>query len=465
MRFPCRRLSWAGLRAFPAVSSTSRDFGPRSASTLPSMRRLLLLAAWLCASCTAHPQDNDLSSCLDALRRELPEHPQVRAESFDAYTRGAKDLRATIEAATAAQPEFVLPIWDYVARRVDARRVDEGRDLLRSQAQALERVQSEHGVDAASVVAVFGVETDYGRARGRYPVVDATLSRACLDLSNAERKRHFFASLWLLQEGWVAPDDFSGSWAGAFGLTQFMPGTLVRLMDDGAARVDIVHSVPDALATTARYLKSLGWVEGLPWGVEVRAPVDVASAWGTTESGHACLSPGNATGKCKTVQQWAGEGVLPVNGADGPQVLPANTRAALLMPAGPEGPLWLVTANYRSIWRYNRADAYALAIGLLSDALRGAAPPRRPWPTDDLGVSRAELREMQVLLAARGHCDVLPDGAEGPRTTAAIREEEQRHAMPETGRAGQRILSALRADAKADQANASCAPGANPPAR
>ena len=419
---------------------------------------MIFVVAWFCASCVVRAQEGDLHGCVGALRRELPRYPQLRADSFDTYTRGAKDLRATIEAATAAQPEFVLPVWDYLARRVDARRIEEGRDLLQSQAGALQDIDRRYGVDSASVVAVFGVETDYGRVRGKYPVLDATLSRACLDLSSNERKRHFFAALWLLQQGWVAPDDFLGSWAGAFGLTQFMPGTLLNLMGDGATTVDIVHSVPDALATTARYLKSLGWVDGLPWGKQVHASRDIALAWGVSESSLFCLNAGTDMDRCRTVQQWEAAGVLPVDrlSAASGGTLPADARAALLMPAGPDGPLWLVTTNYRAVWRYNRADAYALAIGLLSDALRGAPPRSLPWPTDDLGVSRAELREMQVLLAARGHCEVQPDGAEGPRTAAAIRQEEERHRMPGTGHAGQHILRALRADARSGQAEVPC---------
>ncbi|HET8747753.1 MAG TPA: peptidoglycan-binding protein, partial [Ramlibacter sp.] len=121
-----------------------------------------------------------------------------------------------------------------------------------------------------------------------------------------------------------------------------------------------------------------------------------------------------------------------------------STSAALLMPAGPQGPAWLVTPNYQAIWRYNRADTYALAIGLLSDALRGLPPPQAAWPTDDPGLSRAEFRELQQLLLDRGHCEVRVDGSEGPRTGAAIRAEEARLGRPETGRAGSQLLAALR---------------------
>jgi glucose-6-phosphate 1-epimerase len=230
---------------------------------------------------------------------------------------------------------------------------------------------------------------------------------------------------------------------------------------DGSGVPDILHSVPDALATTASYLRGLGWAEGLPWGIEVKVPEDVALEWNALEREHACLQSAKPGGKCRSLAQWRSAGVVRI---DGRPLLRANakaqrlhpgTPAALLMPAGPLGPAWLVTPNYQAIWRYNRADAYGLAIGLLSNALRGDPPQRAAWPTDDLGLSRAEFRELQSLLARRGHCDVSVDGADGPRTGAAIRAEERRLGWAETGRGGTRILDALRPDANAADA---CAP-------
>src|SRR5207248_7652169 len=164
------------------------------------------------------------------------------------------------------------------------------RELMQRQAGPLEAIAHRHGVDASTTVAVFGVETDYGRVSGGVPVVDATLSRACLNLKSSERKQHFFAALWLLQEGVVKRDEFKGSWAGAFGMTQFMPGTFARFMSDGdgTASADILHSVPDALATTARYLRGLGWVDSQPWGVEVKAPAPLGEL-NALEGDHACL--------------------------------------------------------------------------------------------------------------------------------------------------------------------------------
>jgi len=230
-----------------------------------------------------------------------------------------------------------------------------------------------------------------------------------------------------------------------------MPGTFVQTMRDrpGAPAADIIHSVSDALATTARYLKGLGWSAGLPWGVEVKVPAPL-SGWHAPESGHGCLLEARPAAKCRSIAAWSAAGVTLVDGTPlqdphspfgRPQL---SALAALLLPAGPSGPAWLVTRNYQTIWRYNHADAYALAIGLLSDRLRGGPHQRVAWPTDDPGLSRAELVELQGLLRERGHCAVNVDGAEGPRTRAAIRDEEQRLGLPVRGRAGTRVLTLLR---------------------
>ena len=413
---------------------------------------IAITAVLTLAGTPAHAQDTSaFEACIEALRRELPRHPEVRAETFATHTRDVQDLRPVIRAASDNQPEFKLPIWDYIARLVDAQRIADGKEVLAAQSKALQAITLRRGVDGATVVAVFGVETDYGKVEGRHRVIDATLSRACLDLTSKERKRHFFAALWLLQEGLVQRDAFRGSWAGAFGLTQFMPGTFVTYMEaeDGSGTADIIGSAPDALATTANFVAGSGWVTGLRWGIEVTRPKDAVREWVAAEREHACLATNPADkeggGKCRTVDQWRALGitVTPGQTVEAPG-LPGATRAALLAPGGDDGPAWLVTRNYQAIWQYNRADAYALAIGLLSDALRGDPPMRTAWATDDLGLSRAELRALQTEFIQRGHTEVVADGFDGPRTREAIRAEERLLGWPETGRAGARIARALK---------------------
>lgn len=403
----------------------------------------LSAACTVCTVCIAQPAA-PLADCIAAFRKELPQHPKVSAATFDERTKDMQDLRPAIEKSTSTQPEFKLAIWDYLAKLADAGRAADGRRILQTHAEALAAIQRRLAVDPATVVAVFGVETDYGNVRGRYPVIDATLSRACLQPANAERKGHFFDALWLVQEGLVQPELFMGSWAGAFGLTQFMPGTFVRYLDDadGSGKADIIGSVPDALGTTANFLRGLGWVAELPWGVEVSVSPQ-AAALAAGEQDHACLATSDASPRCKASDQWATLGVRRVDG----KPLPSLPRAALLAPAGAAGPAWLITPNYQAIWRYNRADSYALAIGLLSDALRGQAPQQTPWPTDDPGLSREQFRQVQGWLAAKGYPGVTADGFDGPMTQAAVRAEEKRLAWRESGRAGMKLFNALLADA------------------
>ena len=412
---------------------------------------LSVLALGAASTQAAAQKPMPFANCIDSLRRELPQHPQVRAETFEAQTHEVQDLRHVIRAATETQPEFELAIWDYIARLVDTQRIADGKAVLAAQAKPLRAIAARRGVDAATAVAVFGVETDYGRVEGRYPVVDATLSRACLDLGSKERKRHFFAALWLLQQGLVQAESFRGSWAGAFGLTQFMPGTFVAYMDSSegtGAAINIVRSAPDALATTANFVAASGFIEGLRWGVEVNRSKGVAQAWVAAEREHACLGLGanNKSGKCRSVDEWAALGVKPVAAPDAVSApaLQGDVLAALLAPVGDDGPAWLVTRNYQALWQYNRADSYALAIGLLSDALRGDPPMRAQWPTDDPGLGRSEMRELQGELVRRGHTAVSVDGYDGPLTRAAIRVEERGLGWPETGRGGARLLRALR---------------------
>jgi membrane-bound lytic murein transglycosylase B len=158
--------------------------------SLRARRIAIGAAAALALACPAlHAQEAlALRACIDALRVELPRHPQVRPITFDTHTREVLDIRPLIRSAADNQPEFKLAIWDYIARLVDAQRIDDGRRVPQEQAAVLAAIAAREGVDAATVVAVFGVETDFGRVAGRHRVVDATLSRACLDLKNKERK-------------------------------------------------------------------------------------------------------------------------------------------------------------------------------------------------------------------------------------------------------------------------------------
>ncbi|MDO4710150.1 MAG: lytic murein transglycosylase [Pseudomonadota bacterium] len=329
------------------------------------------------------------------------------------------------------QPEFSTPLWDYLAMLVDARRVREGRERLLMHADVLRRVEARYGVDPATVVAVWGVESDYGQNFGKRSLQQSLGTLACFGRRQAFFRSELFEVLKIIQRGDVAPADLQGSWAGAFGHTQFMPSTYNRIAVDfdGDGRRDLVGSIPDALGSTANYLLRSGWRSGQPWGYEVRLPrgFNMALA-GRTQR--------------KPLSQWQAMGIARVDGK--PIDLPADTRAAVLAPTGINGPAFIVFKNYDAIYSYNAAESYALAIALLANALRGEPGLVQAWPTDDPGLGRDERIELQRLLLARGHDIGKVDGMLGRASREAIGKEQARLGWPQDGRAGVKLLKALR---------------------
>src|SRR5690606_22193309 len=236
--------------------------------------------------------------------------------------------------------------------------------------------------------------------------------------------------------GDLADPGITGSWAGAFGHTQFMPSTYQRIAVDfdGDGRRDLVGSIPDALGSTAHYLARAGWRPGEPWGYEVALP----AGFDARKAGRTQRRP---------LSEWVAAGVRRVDGGPFAGVAP-DARAAVLLPAGARGPAFVVFRNFDAIHSYNAAESYALAIAHLADRLRGGGPVVTPWPTDDPGIGRAERRELQQLLLARGHAIGEADGMVGTLTRRAIAAEQARLGLgPADGRAGRRILEALRAEA------------------
>ena len=394
-------------------------------------RHLVLSTALVVSSFlgSAHADEAAFASCLASLRADA-QAKGVSGATYDTHTAALAPDMAVIDFLDA-QPEFVTPIWDYLAALVDDERVADGRAMLAEWAPVLARVEAEYGVDAATVVAVWGVESNYGRNFGSRPLLTSLSTLSCFGRRQSFFRGEFFTTLRIIQEGHVAPDRLTGSWAGAFGHTQFMPSTFMRLAVDfdGDGRRDLVDSVPDALASTANFLKRAGWRSDLPWGFEVSLPrgMDVSGA------GRRNKQP---------ISAWAARGVRRIDGAP---MLAAATPAGLLLPAGKDGPAFLVTRNFDAVYSYNAAESYGLAIAHLADRLRGGGPFVTPWPTDDPGLSRAERRELQQLLIARGHDIGEADGMIGARTREALKLEQAALGLAADGRAGQRVLQALRA--------------------
>jgi lytic murein transglycosylase len=380
---------------------------------------LLLLAAAAPAA--------DFKACVKELRAEALARG-VAADTFDNALRGVERDQAVLDAIDH-QPEFRTPIWDYLAGLVDEERIADGQARLAEWADVLDGIERKFGVDRHIVVAVWGVETDYGRRTGTRPLVRSLATLSCFGGRQRFFRGELMATLRILQSGDIAPEALAGSWAGAFGQTQFMPSTFQRLAVDfdGDGRRDIVGSVPDALASTANFLRRAGWITGEPWGYEARLPPKYNGP-----SGRRTRQP---------LRIWNKLGVRHLDGG----ALTGSGDAALLLPAGVRGPAFILLRNFNALYAYNAAESYALAIAHLADRLRGEGGFRTPWPTDDPGLSRAERREVQERLIARGHDIGAADGIIGARTRQAIEAFQAAAGLEVDGRAGRRVLEALRA--------------------
>ncbi len=368
-------------------------------------------------------------ACLAGLR-PAQRAAGLRDATLDAHLGGLVP-DPTLLTLLNQQPEFTTPIWDYLAALVDQQRVDDGLAMLAQHRAVLDEVAARYGVDAETVVAVWGVESDFGRISGRRPILQSLATLACEGRRQAFFRGELIATLQIVQDGDVDPAKLMGSWAGAFGHTQFMPSTYRRIAVDmdGDGRRDLIDSIPDALGSTARYLQRSGWRTGQRWGMEVALPAGFA--------------PGQPDRRARRpIAEWRARGLTLADGTP----LPADAPdAGLLLPAGAGGPAFLVHRNFEAIYSYNAAVSYALAIAHLSDRLRGGGAFATPWPTDDPGIGRAERRELQTLLLARGHAIGEADGLIGTKTREAIVLEQRRLGIaPADGRAGQRILGALR---------------------
>ena len=344
-------------------------------------RALLVFAATLAV---ATPARADFAACVASLRADAAAKgvsDKTIAAAFDKLQPDAKVLDFETN-----QPEFKTPIWDYMAGLVDDERVADGKAAMAREAAALAKAEARFGVDRHVLAAIWGVESNFGEDMGGRPLVQSLATLVCQsDVRPAYYRGELMAALKIADRGDIPLDKLNGSWAGAFGQTQFMPSTFLRLAVDldGSGR-DIVDNPAAALGSTANYLSHSGWRTGEPWGFEVKLPESYSGP-----SGRKAKAP---------MSSWAARGIKRVDGKS-----LGDGDAGLLLPAGPQGPAFLVTKNFDVIYSYNAAESYTLAIAILAQRLAGGPGVVTPWPTDDPGLSRAERRELQALLAKHGY--------------------------------------------------------------
>lgn len=339
-----------------------------------------------------------------------------------------------------AQPEFTLPVWDYVAIMVDSERVADGRRLLRDDRTMFDSIATQSGVDANVLVAIWGIESNFGRGQGGLSVLRSLATLSCAGRRQLYFRGELIAALRIVQAGDIAPARFRGSWAGAFGQTQFMPSTFWnRAVDfDGDGKRDLIDNAGDAVASAANYLRHGGWHPGTPWGFEVRVPTGMADSMLT--------APREGRTVRRTLAEWTRRGFTRVDGRPLVGVdASAEQLAGLYVPSTRAGPAFLVLPNFDAVFHYNASSSYTLSVLHLADRIAGAGAFVTPWPTDDPGLSRRDRHELQTLLVAHGHAIATRDGTLNAETRTAVKDEQTKRGWPATGRPGQRLLTALRA--------------------
>lgn len=353
----------------------------------------------------------------------------ARAAGVDEATLSAAfdtvRLRPRAMEADRSQPEFTRTLWDYLDAAVSPQRVATGQQRLTELRHEAEAAASRYGVPAPVLMAVWGIESNYGRNHGDVPVVDALATLGFEGRREAWARGELMAALRILQNRDIDRAHMVGSWAGAMGQTQFMPSSFLAFAvdADGDGRRDIWGSMPDVLASTAHFLARAGWRPEEPWGAEVRLP--------------AGFDPARADAAVRqSAAQWAAEGVQTVNGAP----LPEMAEAAILLPAGVQGPAFVVGRNYRALLRYNNATSYALAVALLSQRIAGGPGVQAPWPRDQRALTRTEIQALQAGLNRLGHEAGAPDGQFGPATRAALRAFQRRMGLPADGHPTPEVL-------------------------
>jgi lytic murein transglycosylase len=366
--------------------------------------------------------------CLQSLYPAAAKRGISRA-TYDTYTRDlTPDLR--IMDLVDGQPEFTKSFWDYLDILVSEERIARGREILAANRSTFDAMERQYGVDRYVITAIWGIESKYSTMMGERSVIRSTATLACVGRRQDYFRNEFLAALELVERGDVHPDRMRGSWAGAFGPTQFMPTVYKNYAvdADGDGHRDLTTSVPDLVFSTANYFKKHGWESGQTWGYEVVVPKNFNFMMADRS-------------KVLTIREWEHLGIRRA----GDKPFPRGTdRAFLMIPAGSQGPGFLMLNNFRVIMRYNPAEAYALAIGHLSDRLRGAEPLIQPWPRHERVLSRDERMEMQQLLVRRGFDIGEPDGNFGPKTRAAIRDFQARAGLVPDGFPTETVLAKLR---------------------
>jgi membrane-bound lytic murein transglycosylase B len=407
-----------------SLTRNASDAAMRRMGLIPA---LFGLALALISPALADGESADFLVWLDGMRaRALADGVSERTV---AATLGDIALSPRVLALDQRQPEFVQTFWRYLDARVTPARIERGQELLTRYATLLADIQQRFGVAPRFLVALWGMETDFGGDTGNFDVAQSLATLAFDGRRSALFTEQLLALLHLIDRGDVAVGA-RGSWAGAMGEVQFMPTTYrdYGVDEDGDGRCDLWGSLPDALASAANFLVRSGWHADETWGREVSLP----PGFDLGTSGPEITRP---------LAQWQAMGVRRVDGGDLPA---ADMSAALLLPAGVTGPALLVYNNFNVILNWNHSLLYAVAVGHLADRLIGEAPFAAARPPFEESLSRSDLMEVQVLLARLGFDAGQPDGVLGSKTRTALQSFQRSNDLPADGYPSAGVIERLR---------------------
>ncbi len=355
----------------------------------------------------------------------------VSGAIYDRAFRGISDVDAEVLEKARYQPEFKSPAWDYFDNRVHEDSIANGRAMARKWKPWLDRIEQRFGVDRYVLLAIWSMESNYGEILKRDDVMRSVV-RSLATLGYADKKRskyartQLIAALKILQTGDIDESHLSGSWAGAMGHTQFIPTSYqAYAVDiDGNGKRDIWNSVPDALATAANLLRKNGWQAGKTWGYEVKLPEGRKFPSGSM-----------------SLAKWQAIGVTRASGKAFPH---PSDRAELKLPGGRSGPAFLVVKNFSVIKRYNNADKYAFAVGLLADEIAGYGGLVNDWNRPFTKLTFVEKQELQQRLADHGYYTGKFDGKIGDGSKAAIMSFQAQAGLTQDGHPSMEVLNWLR---------------------
>lgn len=327
------------------------------------------------------------------------------------------------------QPEFTLTFWHYLDRAITPDRVAKGRALMKKHRKLLDRVEKKYGVQPRFLVAFWGMETGFGAHLGSFPLIGALATLAYDERRSEFFRKELMAALAVMQRDRL-PLDVKASWAGAMGNMQFIPTTYkAYAVDfDGDHKRDMFRSLADSFASAANYLKQSGWDDRYTWGREVKLPTGFDPEISGLDTR-------------KSLKQWNALGIRRMSGKPLPDV---DIQASLVLPAGYQGPAFLVYQNFRTILVWNRSILYAVAVGHLADRLIGLPPLSTPRPKKEVALSRQDVMDLQRLLGEKGFDAGTPDGIIGAKTRSAIKDFQKSADLPADGYPSFGLLERLK---------------------